>query len=114
MRSDKLVYSAHFYAYTGPKHSGATGVGVSSKQAFVRAHADKFVQETTDARYRDFSLEELHNVYYDQASFVSLDQNAHYTRPIWLSEFGVTRLSPSEADSNWFLNTVNVSICLIL
>ncbi|MGW4106639.1 glycoside hydrolase family 5 protein [Streptomyces sp. NPDC004976] len=32
--SGKLVYSAHFYGYTGPNHSGATGIG-----------------ETTDPRY---------------------------------------------------------------
>ncbi|KAJ7799742.1 glycoside hydrolase superfamily [Mycena olivaceomarginata] len=36
--SHKLVYSAHFYSYTGPNHSGATGIG-----------------ETTDPRYRDLT-----------------------------------------------------------
>ncbi|GGI98597.1 hypothetical protein GCM10011581_39720 [Saccharopolyspora subtropica] len=36
--SGKLVYSAHFYGYTGPNHSGATGPG-----------------ETHDPRYQDLT-----------------------------------------------------------
>ncbi len=52
--SNKLVYSAHFYGYTGPNHSGATGMG-----------------ETSDPRYQDLSRDELHRVLDQQAFFVT-------------------------------------------
>ncbi|MDT0475837.1 cellulase family glycosylhydrolase [Streptomyces sp. DSM 41014] len=70
--SGKLVYSAHFYDYTGPHHSGATGIG-----------------ETSDPRYRDLSPEELTAVLTRQAFFVSGEQDQHFTAPVWISEFGV-------------------------
>ncbi|KAH7105825.1 cellulase [Auriculariales sp. MPI-PUGE-AT-0066] len=108
LSSDKLVYSAHFYSYTGPNHSGATGTG-----------------ETSDPRYRDLSLADLISAYRNEATFVALDTNAHYVHPVWISEFGIGRIgtgnfkillhndeseqSPggNDADSNWFRNTVN-------
>jgi len=93
LASDKLVYSAHFYGYTGPNHSGASGIG-----------------ETTDPRYQDFSVTDLYNVYRDQASFVALDTNAHYVHPVWMSEFGVGRLGTADITANWFKNTVKVSL----
>ncbi|KAH8824816.1 cellulase [Flagelloscypha sp. PMI_526] len=31
LNSNKLVYSAHFYGYTGPNHSGATGIGETNR-----------------------------------------------------------------------------------
>ncbi|KAH7070897.1 cellulase [Auriculariales sp. MPI-PUGE-AT-0066] len=92
LSSDKLVYSAHFYSYTGPNHSGATGTG-----------------ETSDPRYRDLSLADLISAYRNEATFVALDTNAHYVHPVWISEFGIGRIGTggNDADSNWFRNTVN-------
>ncbi|WP_371404285.1 glycoside hydrolase family 5 protein [Kribbella sp. NBC_00662] len=69
--SDKLVYSAHFYDYTGPRHSGATGTG-----------------ETSDPRYRDLSPEELISELNRQAFFVT-GEEGHFTAPLWISEFGI-------------------------
>ncbi|GLB35298.1 putative cellulase (glycosyl hydrolase family 5) [Lyophyllum shimeji] len=88
--SNKLVYSAHFYAYTGPSHSGATGVG-----------------ETHDARYRDFSQADLFQVMTDQAGYVAFDTDKHYTAPVWISEFGVEgRGQILDADRTWFNNMI--------
>ncbi|KAG8816414.1 hypothetical protein FRC17_000339 [Serendipita sp. 399] len=88
MKSDKLVYSAHFYSYTGPNHSGATGIG-----------------ETSDPRYRDLSAGDLNRVIEQSATFVALRNDYHYTRPIWISEFGVSgRGIPDSRDISWFDN----------
>ncbi|KAF7361221.1 Glycoside hydrolase [Mycena sanguinolenta] len=84
----KLVYSAHFYAYTGPNHSGATGIG-----------------ETSDPRYRDLSRADLFSVMNSSASYVALDAEMHYTAPVWLSEFGVAgRGETLDSDKTWFQN----------
>ncbi|EJD40223.1 cellulase [Auricularia subglabra TFB-10046 SS5] len=72
VQPNKLVYSAHFYGYTGPNHSGATGIG-----------------ETTDPRYQDLSKSDLYKAYIDSAAFVALNKDKHYTAPLWMSEFGV-------------------------
>ncbi|KAJ7457896.1 cellulase [Mycena latifolia] len=92
--SNKLVYAAHFYGYTGPNHSGATGVG-----------------ETTDPRYRDFSRTDLFNVMTDSASYVALTEGMHYTAPVWMSEFGVAgrglNNSPNDKERLWFQNFVD-------
>lgn len=89
--SGKLVYSAHFYGYTGPNHTGATGIG-----------------ETTDPRYRDLSPGELIEVLNRQAFFVSAEQDRHFTAPVWISEFGVGgREENSAADRAWFENFVD-------
>ncbi|MFD9738444.1 glycoside hydrolase family 5 protein [Umezawaea sp. NPDC059074] len=69
--SGKLVYSAHFYGYTGPNHSGATGIG-----------------ETHDPRYQDLTPEQLRDVLYRQAFYVSAETGQHFTAPVWISEFG--------------------------
>jgi len=82
--SGKLVYSAHFYGYTGPNHSGATGVG-----------------ETHDPRYQDMSPQELRDVLYRQAFYVSAETGQHFTAPLWISEFGVGRESDQKARA-WF------------
>ncbi|GAA3547563.1 hypothetical protein GCM10022222_33960 [Amycolatopsis ultiminotia] len=89
VESDKLVYSAHFYGYTGPNHSGATGVG-----------------ETHDPRYRDLSPSELRDVLYRQAFFVSAETGKHYTAPLWISEFGESRGTTDAASRAWFENFV--------
>ncbi|MFJ5266619.1 glycoside hydrolase family 5 protein [Streptomyces sp. NPDC088387] len=89
--SGKLVYAAHFYDYTGPNHSGATGTG-----------------ETTDPRYRDFSPGELIDVLNRQAFFVTGEQDQHFTAPVWISEFGVGGREETGAKQRaWFENFVD-------
>ncbi|MBW5486349.1 glycoside hydrolase family 5 protein, partial [Streptomyces bambusae] len=85
--SGKLVYSAHFYGYTGPNHSGATGLG-----------------ETHDPRYQDLTREQLQQVLYDQAFFVSAETGAHFTAPVWISEFGIGADERGTAPRAWFGN----------
>ncbi|WP_328483928.1 glycoside hydrolase family 5 protein [Streptomyces sp. NBC_00377] len=82
----KLVYSAHFYGYTGPRHSGATGIG-----------------ETHDARYQDLTRDQLFQVLTDQAFFVTAE-GQHYTAPVWISEFGVGGQETGAAARAWFGN----------
>ncbi|MGW7242929.1 glycoside hydrolase family 5 protein [Streptomyces sp. NPDC054804] len=82
----KLVYSAHFYGYTGPHHSGATGVG-----------------ETSDPRYQDLTRDELYQVLADQAFFVTTE-GKHYTAPVWISEFGIGAGETGTAARTWFGN----------
>ncbi|MFE0516165.1 glycoside hydrolase family 5 protein [Streptomyces sp. NPDC058964] len=82
----KLVYSAHFYGYTGPRHSGATGVG-----------------ETHDARYQDLTRDQLYQVLADQAFFVTTE-GQHYTAPVWVSEFGIGANETGTAARTWFGN----------
>lgn len=89
--SGKLVYSAHFYGYTGPNHSGATGVG-----------------ETHDPRYQDLSPQELRDVLYRQAFYVSAETGQHFTAPLWISEFGVGGRNNTDQKSRaWFENFVD-------
>ncbi|KAJ7635695.1 cellulase [Mycena polygramma] len=89
--SHKLVYSAHFYSYTGPNHSGATGIG-----------------ETTDPRYRDLSRADLFAVMNSSASYVALNAEMHYTAPVWMSEFGVAgRGDTLAADLTWYQNYID-------
>ncbi|MFJ9591109.1 glycoside hydrolase family 5 protein [Streptomyces acidicola] len=84
--SGKLVYSAHFYDYTGPNHSGATGLG-----------------ETTDPRYRDLPPAQLIDVLYRQAFYVASESDQHFTAPVWISEFGVGgREGTGTAQRAWF------------
>ncbi|MFF0712482.1 glycoside hydrolase family 5 protein [Streptomyces bauhiniae] len=84
--SHKLVYSAHFYGYTGPRHSGATGIG-----------------ETHDARYQDLSRDELNAALTDEAFFVQ-ESGRHYTAPVWISEFGAGAGETNPATRAWFGN----------
>ncbi|KAF7294694.1 Glycoside hydrolase [Mycena indigotica] len=83
----KLVYSAHFYAYTGPSHTGATGLG-----------------ETTDSRYRDLGRDDLFAVLKSSALYVALTSQMHYTAPVWISEFGVARTDDLALDRTWWSN----------
>ncbi|MGV9563342.1 glycoside hydrolase family 5 protein [Streptomyces sp. NPDC003480] len=83
----KLVYSAHFYGYTGPHHSGATGLG-----------------ETHDPRYQDLTRDELYQALTDEAFFVSEDSGRHYTAPLWISEFGIGAGETGTAARAWFGN----------
>ncbi|MGW1679251.1 glycoside hydrolase family 5 protein [Saccharopolyspora sp. NPDC002376] len=86
----KLVYSAHFYGYTGPNHTGATGMG-----------------ETSDPRYQDLSRDELYDVLQRQAFFVTEDGQP-YTAPLWISEFGVGGRDEQDPKVRaWFENFVD-------
>ncbi|WP_251096249.1 cellulase family glycosylhydrolase [Streptomyces sp. Caat 7-52] len=87
--SHKLVYSAHFYGYTGPHHSGATGIG-----------------ETHDARYQDLSRTELAAALDDEAFFVE-ESGRHYTAPVWVSEFGIGSGETNPAARTWFGNVTD-------
>ncbi|CCA71619.1 related to cellulase-Streptomyces pristinaespiralis [Serendipita indica DSM 11827] len=92
VQSDKLVYAAHFYSYTGPNHSGAFGIG-----------------ETHDPRYRDLNLQQLRDVVESSATFVVNQPDKHFTRPLWISEFGIPgRGIISDADRNWFDNFLSI------
>jgi endoglucanase len=94
--SDKLVYAAHFYGYTGPHHSGATGVG-----------------ETHDPRYQDMTVAELHVALRRQAFFVTQDPAAHYTHPVWISEFGVGGRDVTDPLARaWFTHFVDELIAM--
>ncbi|WP_433532954.1 glycoside hydrolase family 5 protein [Micromonospora sp. CA-263727] len=94
VRSNKLVYSAHFYGYTGPNHSGATGIG-----------------ETSDPRYQDLSREQLLDTVRRQALYVALDGDRHFTAPVWISEFGVGgRDNTDQRSRDWFRNFVDYLI----
>lgn len=89
--SGKLVYSAHFYGYTGPNHSGATGIG-----------------ETHDPRYQDLSPDQLRDVVRRQALYVSTEPGNHFTAPVWISEFGVGgRENTDPVSRAWFENFVD-------
>ncbi|MEV8094404.1 cellulase family glycosylhydrolase [Kitasatospora sp. NPDC085879] len=85
--SHKLVYSAHFYGYTGPNHSGATGIG-----------------ETHDARYQDLGRDELYRVLDEQAFYVATESGQHFTAPVWISEFGIGADEGAAAPRTWFGN----------
>lgn len=89
VNAHKLVYSAHFYGYTGPRHSGATGIG-----------------ETHDARYQDLTRDQLYQVLADQAFFVTTE-GQHYTAPVWISEFGIGAGETGGAARTWFGNVTD-------
>ncbi|MEO6086480.1 MAG: cellulase family glycosylhydrolase [Umezawaea sp.] len=92
--SGKLVYSAHFYGYTGPNHSGATGIG-----------------ETHDPRYQDLSPDQLRDVVRRQALYVSTEAGYHFTAPVWISEFGVGgRENTDPVSRAWFENFVDLLV----
>ncbi|WP_435821445.1 glycoside hydrolase family 5 protein [Kitasatospora aureofaciens] len=86
IRSDKLVYAAHFYAYTGPANTGA-GSGPGS---------------TSDPRYEDFTPEQLAQVVNQEALFVTRS-GQHFTAPVWVSEFGAAGRGSTDAkEQAWF------------
>ncbi|MFE2928812.1 glycoside hydrolase family 5 protein [Streptomyces goshikiensis] len=85
--SHKLVYAAHFYGYTGPHHSGATGIG-----------------ETSDLRYQDMTPAQLEQTLYEQAFFVSAETGTHFTAPVWISEFGIGADETGAKPRAWFEN----------
>ncbi len=94
MKSNKLVYAAHYYGFTGPANSGAdSGWGA-----------------TSDPRYRDFTAAELASVVNDESLFVTQD-GQHFTAPVWISEFGVSgRVETSALDKAWFRNFTDLLV----
>ncbi|MFG3223789.1 glycoside hydrolase family 5 protein [Kitasatospora sp. NPDC048194] len=86
VRSGKLVYSAHFYGFTGPANSGA-GSGPGA---------------TDDPRYQDFSPDQLAQVVDQEALFVTRT-GQHFTAPVWISEFGAAGRGSTDAkEQAWF------------
>ncbi|MEV6979467.1 cellulase family glycosylhydrolase [Kitasatospora sp. NPDC093806] len=84
--SGKLVYSAHFYAYTGPANTGA-GSGPGA---------------TGDPRYQDLSPEQLAAAVDEEALFVTA-AGQHFTAPVWISEFGAGGRGAGDAKERaWF------------
>ncbi|MFF0390881.1 glycoside hydrolase family 5 protein [Kitasatospora sp. NPDC004615] len=93
IRSDKLVYSAHFYGYTGPRHTGATGTG-----------------ETHDPRYEELTPDQLAQAVDDEALFVTRT-GQHFTAPVWISEFGAAGRGPADArERAWFDNFTDILV----
>ncbi|MGW6914327.1 cellulase family glycosylhydrolase [Kitasatospora sp. NPDC054939] len=94
IRSDKLVYSAHFYAYTGPANTGA-GSGPGA---------------TDDPRYQDFTPERLAQVVDDEALFVT-GTGQHFTAPVWISEFGAGgRGTDNPKERAWLRNFTDILV----
>ena len=90
---DKLVYSSHVYGFTGPKHTGATGLG-----------------ETHDPRYRDMTATELAAAVTAESLFVTTS-GQHYTAPVWLSEFGTTGAGQDNPkEIAWWGNFIDVLV----
>ncbi|MFJ1704921.1 hypothetical protein [Kitasatospora sp. NPDC088346] len=88
INSGKLVYSAHFYGFTGPNHTGSSGGWQNG--------------ETNDPRYRDLSPQDLEKVVNDQALFVP-QSGQHFTAPVWVSEFGTGgRGQTDQKEKDWF------------
>lgn len=86
---DKLIYSSHFYAYTGPNATGGSDIG-----------------GTDDALYRDLEPSVLSNTLDTLAFYVATslsDVQKHYTSPVWISEFGSGGRSDTlAADRSWW------------
>ncbi|MBN0048720.1 cellulase family glycosylhydrolase [Streptomyces actuosus] len=86
--SGKLVYSAHFYGFTGPNHTGASGGWQNG--------------ETNDPRYRDLTPDQLIQAVNDEALFVTRS-GQHFTAPVWISEFGAAGRGQTEnREMGWF------------
>ncbi|MFI9291800.1 glycoside hydrolase family 5 protein [Streptomyces gardneri] len=94
INSGKLVYAAHFYGFTGPNHTGASGGWQNG--------------ETNDPRYRDLSPEDLVRVINDQALFVT-QAGQHFTAPVWVSEFGTGgRGQTDQKEIDWFARFTDI------
>ncbi|MGW5420035.1 glycoside hydrolase family 5 protein [Streptomyces sp. NPDC003943] len=95
INSGKLVYAAHFYAYTGPANTGA---------------ADGSTGSTSDPRYQDFTPEQLAQVVDDEALFVTRS-GQHFTAPVWISEFGAGgRGSDNAKEQAWWRNFTDILV----
>ncbi|MFF2274172.1 glycoside hydrolase family 5 protein [Agromyces sp. NPDC058136] len=93
--TDKLVYAAHIYGFTGPYHTGGTGLSGG---------------ETHDARYRDMTADELKFSVTHDVQFVNT-AGQHYTAPVWFSEFGTTGAGQTnEQEKAWWVNFTDILI----
>ncbi|MCP2309482.1 glycoside hydrolase family 5 protein [Kitasatospora paracochleata] len=96
MYSNKLVYSVHFYGFTGPNHTGASGGWQNG--------------ETNDPRYRDLSPEDLEKAVNDEALFVT-ESGQHFTAPVWVSEFGTGGRGQTDAkEKDWFRRFTDILV----
>ncbi|MFF2148442.1 glycoside hydrolase family 5 protein [Kitasatospora sp. NPDC058190] len=94
INSGKLVYAAHFYAYTGPANTGA-GSGPGA---------------TSDPRYEDFTPDQLASVVNQEALFVT-QAGQHFTAPVWVSEFGAGGRGSTDAkEQAWFRNFTDILV----
>ncbi|MFI6599359.1 glycoside hydrolase family 5 protein [Nonomuraea sp. NPDC050536] len=92
IESGKLVYSAHFYGYTGPNYTGA----------------DSGAGHTNDWPYEDFPLDQLKQLVSDEALYVT-QSGQHFTAPVWISEFGAAgRGSDDSKEKTWFGNFTDI------
>lgn len=90
---DKLVYSSHYYAYTGPNATGGVDLG------------------SDDALYRDLAPDVLERTMNQLAFYVANTAQMHYTSPVWISEFGSPG-RPDFLDKNrwWWANFTSLLI----
>lgn len=93
----KLVYSAHFYAFTGPNQTGKDeGIGV-----------------TSGPRYRDMDKSTLYATMDQHAGYLAQPGGpGHGKNPIWISEFGVGRTDDADPEiaakeRAWWSNMVD-------
>ncbi|MGW6688689.1 glycoside hydrolase family 5 protein [Streptomyces sp. NPDC054961] len=94
IKSNKLVYAAHFYGYTGPNYTGA----------------DSGPGHTNDWPYEDFPLEKLKQLVDEEALFVT-QEGQHFTAPVWISEFGAAgRGSDDTKEKTWFANFTDILV----
>ncbi|MFF0634688.1 glycoside hydrolase family 5 protein [Nocardia sp. NPDC004151] len=93
-RSHKVVYSAHFYDYIGPNHTGGSGIGGG---------------ETHDPRFRDMTREDLFQSMDELAGYVANTPDRHFTAPVWVSEFGIGPNS-TDPEKAWFADMVDYLI----
>lgn len=94
IKSNKLVYAAHFYGYTGPNYTGA----------------DSGPGHTNDWPYEDFPLDQLKQLVNDEALFVT-QEGQHFTAPVWISEFGAAgRGSDDTKEKTWFANFTDILV----
>ncbi|WP_405020626.1 glycoside hydrolase family 5 protein [Kitasatospora sp. NBC_00070] len=94
IQSNKLVYSAHFYGYTGPNYTGAaSGPG-----------------HTNDWPYERFPLDQLRQLVHDEALFVT-EAGQHFTAPVWISEFGAAGRDESDPlEQTWWANFTDILV----
>ncbi len=90
-RPDKLVYAAHNYGFTGPKHNGDDKTSAGNK------------------RYRDLDEASFVATVQDEWGFV-VEPEQFYTAPLWVSEFGVAHDDPGPEERAWFKRLVDVLI----
>lgn len=83
----KLVYAAHNYSYTGPRHPG--------KSEWAKGPS-----------YSEMTPSEFKDVIDFEWNFVT-KASQYYTAPVWISEFGLAP-DANEQDSLWFKNLLQI------